>query len=56
MPSVIVEVGFLSNQGEETYLTSAEGQRALARAVADAIVEYREDVLSRFAAGGEERD
>ncbi len=49
MPSVIVEVGFLSNDEEERYLNGEEGQRAIARAIADAIVAYREDVLRRYA-------
>lgn len=49
MPSVIVEVGFLSNDEEERYLSGAEGQGAIARAIADAIVAYREDVLRRYA-------
>lgn len=49
MPSVIVEVGFLSNAEEERYLNGAEGQEAIARAIADAIVAYREDVLRRYA-------
>ena len=49
MPSVIVEVGFLSNGEEERYLNGAEGQGAIARAIADAIVAYREDVLRRYA-------
>ena len=49
MPSVIVEVGFLSNDEEERYLNGAEGQGAIARAIADAIVAYREDVLRRYA-------
>jgi len=49
MPSVIVEVGFLSNQNEEVYLTGEDGQRAMARAIADAILAYRSDVLERFA-------
>lgn len=49
MPSVIVEVGFLSNDEEERYLSGEEGQRAIARAIADAIVAYREDVLRRYA-------
>lgn len=54
MPSVIVEVGFLSNRAEEEYLNGAEGQGALARAIADAIVAYREDVLRRYAPAPEE--
>ena len=49
MPSVIVEVGFLSNANEERYLSSSDGQRAVARAIADAIVAYRSDVLRRYA-------
>ena len=49
MPSVIVEVGFLSNDEEERYLNGAEGQEAIARAIADAIVAYREDLLRRYA-------
>ena len=48
MPSVIVEVGFLSNPEEEAYLRTREGQRAVARAIAEAIVAYRSDVLDRF--------
>ncbi len=48
MPSVIVEVGFLSNADEGAYLRTRQGQRAVARAIADAIVSYRTDVLSRF--------
>ena len=56
MPSVIVEAGFLSNETEEDYLISAQGQRAIARAIADAIVDYRRDVLNRYTApeGGEQ--
>ncbi|MXW67966.1 MAG: N-acetylmuramoyl-L-alanine amidase [Gemmatimonadales bacterium] len=49
MPSVIVEVGFLSNDEEERYLNGAEGQEAIARAIADAIAAYRADVLRRYA-------
>ena len=48
MPSVIVEVGFLSNDEEEGYLNDAEGQAAIARAIAEAIVAYRADLLRRF--------
>lgn len=56
MPSVIVEVGFLSNQTEEHYLTNPQGQEAIAGAIADAIIEYRRDVLNRYAApdGGDQ--
>jgi N-acetylmuramoyl-L-alanine amidase len=51
MPSVIIEVGFVSNPREEAYLASADGQREVARAIARAIVTYRQDVLRRFSGG-----
>lgn len=50
MPSVIIEVGFVSNEGEAAYLASADGQREVARAIAQAIVSYRSDVIRRFGA------
>jgi N-acetylmuramoyl-L-alanine amidase len=50
MPSVIIEVGFVSNPREEAYLVSQDGQREVAGAIARAIVAYREDVIRRFAA------
>jgi N-acetylmuramoyl-L-alanine amidase len=40
MPAVLVEVGFGTNAGEAAYLTSARGQRELADAIADAVLEY----------------
>ena len=40
MPSVLVEIGFGSNPTEAAFISSAEGQRELAAAVADAAVEY----------------
>lgn len=52
MPSVIIEVGFVSNPREEAYLASGEGQQELADAIARAIVSYREDVIRRFATEG----
>lgn len=44
MPSVLVELGFISNAGEEEYLRSAEGQQQLAASLADAFSRYREHV------------
>jgi len=41
MPSILVETGFLSNQGEETYLNSEKGQVYLASAIYRAFKEYR---------------
>lgn len=42
MPSVLVETGFLTNSNEGKYLNSANGQQALSKAIANAILEYKE--------------
>jgi len=45
MPSVLTEVGFLSNPEEEKFLHSKEGQDKIARSVAEAIVTYKKLIL-----------
>ena len=40
-PSVLVELGFISNPAEERYLTSEQGQKELATAVYRAVVDYK---------------
>ena len=41
MPSVLVELGFISNPTEEAYMQSADGQNALAAAIAKAFKTYK---------------
>ena len=41
MPSVLVEVGFLTNRKEEDYLNSRSGQLKTAQAIVDAIKKYK---------------
>ena len=41
MPSVLVEVGFISNPDEGEYLNSEEGRNELARSIANAIIDYK---------------
>lgn len=43
MPRVLIELGFLSHKPEGKYLNSDEGQDKLAKAIADAIVEYKKE-------------
>ncbi|WP_447637171.1 N-acetylmuramoyl-L-alanine amidase family protein [Flavobacterium microcysteis] len=43
MPSVLIEMGFLSNKTEGQYLNSEEGQNELAKAIADAIMGYKKE-------------
>ncbi len=41
MPSILTEVGFLSNPEEAKFLKSKKGQMKIARSIANAIVKYR---------------
>lgn len=42
MPSVLVELGFISNPEEEKYLNSADGQQELSKAMFDAFVSFKD--------------
>jgi N-acetylmuramoyl-L-alanine amidase len=46
MPSVLVEVGFLSNEKEEQYLISENGQDMLASGIFRAVRDYKNEVES----------
>ena len=50
MPSVLIETGFLTNKDEGSYLNSRKGQQEMGKAIADAILEYRNSVRT----GGDE--
>ncbi len=41
MPSILVEVGFLSHASDRTYLLSPKGQNAISRAIAQAVQLYK---------------
>lgn len=46
MPSVLIETGFLTNRDEGRYLNSPKGQQEMGRAIASAILEYRNTIRS----------
>ena len=52
MPSILVEIGFLSNDEEERLLRSEAGRRRVADAIVAAIVAYRDDYAPRLQAAG----
>jgi N-acetylmuramoyl-L-alanine amidase len=41
MPSVLIELGFLSNRDENTFLQSAKGKSHLAKQISEAIINYK---------------
>ena len=44
MPSVLVELGFLTNNREGAYLNSKNGQSKMANAIKDAILDYKKEL------------
>ncbi|MGB0366588.1 MAG: N-acetylmuramoyl-L-alanine amidase family protein [Flavobacteriaceae bacterium] len=46
MPSVLVEVGFLTNKKEGQYLNSNKGQQEMATTIAKAILNYRDQLVA----------
>lgn len=42
MPSVLIETGFLSNEEEEKYLNSEDGQNEMVRNIVDALKRYKD--------------
>jgi N-acetylmuramoyl-L-alanine amidase len=53
MPRVLIETGFISNPVEGATLDSEEGQNEIARAIADAIISYKNEF---FGNGGADSD
>ncbi len=49
MPSVLVEVGFLTNANEGAYLNSSKGQREISNAITEAILSYKSALSSSLA-------
>lgn len=46
MPSVLVETGFLTNKDEGAYLNSSKGHNEMGKAIADAILTYKGEMIS----------
>ena len=43
MPSVLIEVGYISNRNEEAYLASEKGQLQMAKSIYSAFCDYKSD-------------
>jgi N-acetylmuramoyl-L-alanine amidase len=48
MPAVLVEAGYLSNRREEKYLKSKIGQNAIARGIANAVIQFKAEYEKNF--------
>ena len=44
MPSILTEIGFISNQDEEEYINSEEGQEEIVEAIFKAILQYKKEI------------
>lgn len=55
MPAVLVEIGFGTNPREAAYMTEPAKQDALAKAIADAAMDYLQRYEGRLAGGGSSR-
>ena len=49
IPSVLIELGFLTNKTEGAYLNSLNGQKELADAIATAVIKYKNDYFENLA-------
>lgn len=47
MPSVLIELGFISNPSEESYMLSSTGQDRLSSEIAEAVVNYEREVAQK---------
>ena len=56
MPSILVECGFLTNNNEEKYMTSAKGQDEIAHSVFSAFKTYKNSVESFTSGNTQEND
>lgn len=51
MPSVLTEIGFLTNAADKARIITQDGQQKIARRLADAITRYCNDYSSRYGTG-----
>ena len=51
MPSVLTEIGFLTNSADKAKIVTQDGQQKIARRLADAITRYCNDYSSRYGTG-----
>lgn len=53
MPSVLIELGFLTNKTDEKFLASQEGQNSMANSILRAFTDYKNEAERRSGGGGE---
>ncbi|PWT97332.1 MAG: N-acetylmuramoyl-L-alanine amidase [Bacteroidetes bacterium] len=53
MPAVLIETGFITNKSEEDFLNSEDGQEQMSRAIADAVIAYKNQIDAGKSSGGD---
>ena len=48
MPSVLIELGFLTNKKEGAYLNSVKGQTEMAESISNAVVKYKDEFFNNL--------
>ena len=56
MPSVLIELGFLSNKKEGSYLNSSKGQTEMADAISNAVINYKNEFFNNLATSNNEEN
>jgi N-acetylmuramoyl-L-alanine amidase len=56
MPSILVEIGFISNKEEEEYITSEQGQKEIVGNIFTAFKKYKEKLESKAKSSQEDKD
>lgn len=51
MPSILVEIGFISNPDDERFMMSANGKEQLSNKIADAVIQYEKSLSQKSGQG-----
>ncbi len=56
MPSILIEIGFISNKEEEAYMLSPEGQKEIVGNIFTALKKYKEKLEEKAAKSAENKE
>ena len=56
MPSILIEIGFISNNEEQTYMLSPEGQKEIVANIFTALKKYKEKLEEKAAKSSDDKE